>query len=95
LSVNPLRTTACTTSALIVYHLETHVPDGTPISSIDRIGRRFLDDLAAARSDVEAEEILLLLSDRDSPSLCGTVVPGVGGRRIWICFMQNAFRGLQ
>jgi len=76
--VNPLRTTACTTSALIVYPLETHVLSGTPITTIDRIGRRFLGDLAAARSDVGAEEILYCYQIGSVLPFVETVAPGAG-----------------
>ena len=41
-----------------VYRLVPGTETRSPCNSIDRIGRRSLDDLAAARSDVEAEEIL-------------------------------------
>ena len=78
MSVNPFRTTACTTIALVVYPLEMHVLGGSPISSIDRIGRRFLDDLAAARSDVEAEEILYCYQIGSVLPFVETVVPGAG-----------------
>jgi hypothetical protein len=81
--VNPLRTTACTTGALIVYPLETHVLGGSPISRIDRIGRMFLDGLAAARSDVEAEEVLYCYQIGSVLLFVKAVVPGtglVGGR---------------
>ena len=48
------------------------------ISSIDRIGRRFLDNLAAACSDVEAEEILYCYQIGSVPPSVETVVPGAG-----------------
>ena len=83
LSVNSLWTTACTIRALIVCPLGTHVLGGTPISSIDRIGCGFLNNLAAARSDVEADEILYGYQVGSALPFVETVVPGaglVGGR---------------
>jgi hypothetical protein len=57
---------------------ETHVLGGTPISNIDRIGQRLLDDLAAARSEVEAEEILYCYQIGSVLSFVETVVLGAG-----------------
>jgi hypothetical protein len=49
-----------------------------PFSSIDRIGRRFLDNLAAACSDVEAEEILYCYQIGSVLPFVETIVPGAG-----------------
>jgi hypothetical protein len=52
--------------------------DRTPISSIDRILRGFLNDLVAAHSDVEAEEILYCYQIGSVLLFVEGVVPGAG-----------------
>jgi hypothetical protein len=46
--------------------------------SIDRVGRRIFKDLAAARSDIEAEEILYRYQIGSVHPFAETVLPGTG-----------------